>query len=326
MPEHFALIYNPRSRRNLKVDRQYQAVVRAMPSGMCHAPRSHAELRRVIESLSRVPPACIVVDGGDGTVGSVLSALYASSWPHESWPALAVLASGNTNLIAADVGFGLRGPEALRLLQDRLANGQASVGLRRRRPLVVSRMGYEGEDILGFFGGMGAFARGIEIAHQPGVLHNWSHDMAVLVTLVLSFAQLVSPAQRRSWLAGVTADLAIDGQDMPGKEHFMLLCTSLQRLPYGAWPFWTEADQAGKGVSYLDVAAMPKRLFPAAWNLLRGHAPAWLKRSDSYASGRADTLVLQTGQPFVLDGEVLSPGVDGRITISAGPPVSFLQA
>ncbi|MBO1325823.1 hypothetical protein K2X14_12805 [Acetobacter sp. TBRC 12305] len=326
MPDHFALIYNPRSRRNLKIDRQYQEVVRAMPSGMCHAPRSHAELRRVIENLARVPPACIVVDGGDGTVGSVLSALHASSWPHEYWPSLAVLPSGNTNLIAADVGFGMRGPEALRLVRDRLASGQAGAKLCRRRPLVVSRMGHEGEDILGFFGGLGAFARGIEIAHKPGVLEHWSHDMAVLVTLLISFAQLISPAQRRSWLAGVTAGITADGHAMPGAEHFLLLCTSLQRLPYGAWPFWNAAGEADRGLSYLDVAAMPKRLFPAAWNLLRGHVPQWLKQSGSYASGRADRLVLQTRQAFVLDGEVLSPGTDGRITIAAGPMVSFLQA
>jgi diacylglycerol kinase family enzyme len=320
----FALIYNPQSRRNIEADPHYLEQARALTQGRVYAPQSHDELRLLIERMAADPVTCLVIDGGDGTVGSVLSALYASSWQRSSWPVIAVLASGNTNLIAADVGFGQRGVKALHALRDRLQAGLTSAGLRWRRPLVVTRAGHEGQDVLGFFGGIGAFARGIDIAHHPGILTNIAHDAAVALTLMLSLAKLFSPLQRKRWLEGVPCSLVCDGQPASFERHFLLLCTGLQRLPHGAWPFWTEPGSQGDGVAYLDVAARPKRLLTAIWHLLRGRAPVWVRSSPQYRSGMAESLHLKMKHAFVLDGEILEPGADGGLTISAGPQVSFL--
>jgi hypothetical protein len=38
----------------------------------------------------------------------------------------------------------------------------------------------------------------------------------------------------------------------------------------------------------------------------------------------AESLHLKMKHAFVLDGEILEPGADGALTISAGPQVSFL--
>lgn len=324
MQNCFALIYNPQSRRNIEADPQYLEQARALTHGRVYAPKSHDELRLLIERMATNPVACLVIDGGDGTVGSVLSALYASSWPRASWPVIAVLASGNTNLIAADVGFGQRGVQALHALQDRVQGGLSSAGLTWRRPLVVQRAGHEGQDVLGFFGGIGAFARGIDIAHHPGILRNIAHDAAVALTLVLSLTKLFSPLQRKRWLEGVPCSLVCDGSADSFQRHFLLLCTSLQRLPHGTWPFWTEPGSPGDGFTYLDVAARPKRLLTAIWHLLRGRAPAWMRRSPQYRSGMAESLHLTMQHAFVLDGEILEPGTDGCLTITAGPQISFL--
>ncbi|MFT8419145.1 MAG: diacylglycerol kinase family protein [Acetobacter sp.] len=326
MPDQLAVIYNPFSRKNLKNGPDYLQSVQALPDVLCYAPSTHAALQAVIEDIRTRPLSCIVVDGGDGTVGKVLSALHASGWPAQSWPPVAVMPSGNTNLIAADVGYGRRGAEALRFLQAELRSGQAASKVRQRRPLVVQRTGHEGADVLGFFGGMGAFGRGIGIAHQPAVLKRYAHDMAVVATLLVTVLQLMLPSQRDGWLAGAPAQLTYDGKPSTVRDHFMVLCTALNTLPYGVWPFWRAGGAAGDGMHYLDVAAYPPSLMRAVWTLLRGKAPEWLRRTPAYHSGSVQALEMQTSESFVLDGEILEPGENRDFTILSGPVVSFLYA
>ena len=326
MPDHLALIYNPFSRKNLKNGPDYLQSIQALPNVLFYAPDTHTALQAVVEDLRTRKLSCIVVDGGDGTVGKVLSALHASGWPAQAWPPVAVIPSGNTNLIAADVGYGRRGADALRCLQADLRSGQAMLKVKQRRPLVVQRTGHDGAAVLGFFGGMGAFGRGISIAHQPAVLKRYAHDMAVIATFVMTVMQLLLPRQRDGWLAGATATLTYDGKISLAQNHFMVLCTALNTLPYGVWPFWRAGGAECQGMHYLDVAAYPPSLMRAVWTLLRGKAPEWLRRSGAYQSGSVQTLQMQTAESFVLDGEILEPGENEDFTILAGPAVSFLYA
>ncbi|GAN67739.1 diacylglycerol/lipid kinase family protein [Acetobacter orleanensis] len=326
MPDRFALIHNSRSRRNLKADSRYLDCARSLLGPLFFSPDSQADLHDVMNTLARQEVGCLVVDGGDGTVGNVLSALYASSYPKDKLPMLAVLPSGNTNLIAADVGFGLRGEDALQRLQEKARTGQLAAGVKQRQPLVVSWPGQDRGAVLGFFGGLGAFTRGVEIAHSPAILTNYAHDTAVLITLAETLRQIITPRLRQSWLDGTPVGLGMNGEEAEAHNRFLFLCTGLQCLPYGIWPFWREAGQVDNGISYLDVAANPQKLLRALWSLLRGRSPAWLRDNPAYVSGSVRQIVLKTEQSFVLDGEVLETGSAGILDISAGPLLSFLQA
>nr|WP_298798749.1 diacylglycerol kinase family protein [uncultured Acetobacter sp.] len=326
MPDRFALIHNPRSRRNLKADSRYLDCARTMLGPLFFSPVTQSELHDAIEDMARQEIGCLVIDGGDGTVGHVLSALYASSYPKDKLPMIAVLPSGNTNLIAADVGFGLRGEDALQRLQDRASSGRLISDVKRRQPLVVSWPGLDRAPVLGFFGGLGAFTRGIKIAHQPAILKNYAHDTAVLITLAETLRQIITPRLRQSWLDGTPVGLGLDGGALAAHNRFLFLCTGLHCLPHAIWPFWREDRLPDKGVSYLDVAANPKKLMRAVWSLLRGRSPAWLRTNPAYVSGSAARILLSTEQSFVLDGEVLETGPDQSLEISAGPTLSFLQA
>ncbi|MFT9384886.1 MAG: acylglycerol kinase family protein [Acetobacter orientalis] len=326
MPERFALIHNPRSRRNLKADRQYLETARTMLGPLFHAPETAVALRATIEELARQNVECLVVDGGDGTVGKVLSVLYASSYPNHKLPMIALLPSGNTNLIAADVGFGKRGGEALEHLQSLARAHRLGENIKQRQPLVVSWPGQKRAPELGFFGGAGAFTKGIEIAHRPDILNTYAHDAAVLATLMVTARQLFSPKLRQQWLNGTPAGLGLDGQPADVRNRFLFLCTGLHKLSHKIWPFWRPSWEVDKGISYLDIDAHPERLLRAVWNLMRGKAPSWIQQSASYRSGTAARIRLRSEQSFVLDGEVLETGPEQCLDITAGPVVSFLQA
>lgn len=322
----FVVIHNPRSLCNLKADTHYMNMLATVPGSALYIPKTNEDLQRLIDMLARNPVPCLVIDGGDGTVCRVLSALYASAWPQNSWPLIAVLPSGNTNLIAADVGFKSRGVKAIHLLQKCLTEwelGKAKISVRR--PLLVSCQQHRERDLLGFFGGLGAFTRSMDIAHRPTILKHYSHDMAVLVTILITISQIVSPKQRQSWLNGIRARIAIEGKASLGQEHFIFLCTALRKLPHGVWPFWCENGLSTDGLSYLDVGAKPEKVLKACWHLLRGHVPEWIMRSPTYKSGHADKVTIHTNHAFVLDGEVISLSEEESLTISAGPEVSFLR-
>ncbi len=80
-------------------------------------------LPRVVAELARAEVELIVIDGGDGTVQAVLSEILRGS-VFRAAPQFAVLASGMTNLIAADVG--IRGCARMR------SNGFWTRGMRAR--------------------------------------------------------------------------------------------------------------------------------------------------------------------------------------------------
>ncbi|PYD48777.1 diacylglycerol/lipid kinase family protein [Novacetimonas pomaceti] len=325
MTARFVIIHNPRSRRNRSGNEHYSMMARQSLGENFLSPASQAELLHQVEELARRDVGCIVVDGGDGTLSDVLSAIHRYYRP-DRLPALALLPSGNTNLIAGDVGFGLRGVEALVRLNQLALGGDMRRNIRRRRGLVVSWSDPQRPSVVGMFHGTAAFRRAIELAHQPAILDRYSHEMAVVVTLGSSVAHLLSRRFRREWTQGDRLSITVG--DAPARQEncFLFLATTLQSLPYGVWPFWHGVDSDDDGIRYLDVAGMPPRLTAAVTSLLRGRVPQWLRNESAYDSGCAMRIRLEMKEDFVLDGEVLDSGPDGVTYLSVTPPIDFIQA
>ncbi len=93
------LIRNPRSHRN----KGQPPELADDPRVLTHAPRSHADLRLVLEDFAAKGIDLLAVDGGDGTVRDVLTC-GADIWG-EHWPELIVLPKGKTNALTVDLGL-----------------------------------------------------------------------------------------------------------------------------------------------------------------------------------------------------------------------------
>ncbi|ACI53145.1 diacylglycerol kinase catalytic region [Gluconacetobacter diazotrophicus PA1 5] len=321
MTERFALIHNPRSRRNGREDGTFRKrAARALGALFVHS-ATRTSLPDIVADLARREVGVIAIDGGDGTVSDVMSAIY-RFYPADSLPALVVLPSGNTNLIAADVGFGLRGSAALERLTALARDGHLRRHTARRDALTVRWSDPARPATLGMFHGAAAFTRGIRIAHRPVLLNRFSHDLAVGMAIASSVGRLLLRSTRRKWLAGDPVTLTV-GQDAPRTlDCFLFLATTLCCLPGGMWPF---TSHNGAGLSYLNVHAFPERLAAATWSSLRGDPGAWMDASPSYDRGRTDRLGLRIGADFVLDGETLDSGPDGQTFLSAGPAFDFIR-
>lgn len=321
MSERFALIHNPRSRRNGREDGSFRRRASEALGPLFFHSATRPALVEIVAELARREVGVVAIDGGDGTVSDVMSAIY-QCYPADALPALAVLPSGNTNLIAADVGFGLRGKAALERLSALARTGALRRRLLRRDVLAVRWSDPARPAALGMFHGAAAFTRGIRIAHRPAILNRFSHDLAVGVAIASSLGRLLFRSTRRKWLGGESVTLAVEGEVPWTGDCFLFLASTLDHLPGGMWPF---ASREGAGLSYLNVGAFPEHLLSATWSVLRGRSTAWLDHAPSYRRGRTDRLALRLDGDFVLDGEILDSGPDGRTYLSAGPAFDFIR-
>ncbi|MBR0559260.1 diacylglycerol/lipid kinase family protein [Neokomagataea anthophila] len=313
----FALIHNARSRRNNHSGTGFAAAAESLLGENFVPSDSREGTTDRLRLLRDRGVRTIAIDGGDGTVSTALTAI-ARVYPENDLPDIAVFASGNTNLIANDVGFGLRGFQALRRLREGAMRSSV------RTPIRLTWPESDRLPVLGLFGGCAGYARAVRIAHAPQIVRFAPHDLAVGVTVLGAVGSLVFRRSRERWLAGDPLQITTNGRAYGG-ESFMFLVTGLSQLSRGIWPFW-DAEPDARGVRYLDVSAKPGSLARAAAALLTGRAPRWLRRHPDYDSGRTDHMMLETTSDFVLDGEVFSPTASRMLQLQSGPAFRFLHA
>lgn len=292
------LIRNPLSRLNATKVRP------ALPLPTAE-PRSLDELRRALAGFRAEGTQVVAVDGGDGTVREVVTALVELDWR----PRLAILPSGKINLIARDVGF-VR-PRADHLA--RLAGGPVQV--RRRRLL---RLDHAGGATFGMLLGGAGFRLAWEMANRH--LHPRGLVSRAAVAAAVA-ASLARAAGGGPFAAGEPMRVRLDdGAPVPG-NRFLLLATTLDRLMMGLWPFWGAGDG---GLRLLEVDAPPRRLWAALPALARGRPAPWMEAAG-YRGARARRVEIALSGPVILDGEPYFPDADGRLVLSLGPEMEFLQ-
>ena len=264
-----------------------------------------AEVRRFAEAGCEL----VVIDGGDGTVREVLSALPAAFG--DTPPLLSVISSGKTNILAFDLG--VRGSWTLDAILA--AASQTDARVRLRSPLEVRREGGTALPLRGFMFGAAGLVRATSLAsglHRAHVFHN----VSVALTLAGAVGQLVTGGDDDAWRRGETLSLSIDGGPARSGPRLVTMATTLQRLPFRMRPFGPPRH----GLKVLDVDAPPRRLGRALPTLLWGRGEGWLVK-NGYRRGDVRDLRLTLDGPVVLDGEIY-PG--GELTVTEGPRLRFL--
>jgi hypothetical protein len=307
------IISNPLSRAG-RTDR---ASFGAAAAGLPHAePASRVELRGALRDFAARDVDLLAVQGGDGTLRELLTALPIAGFEHP--PAITMLSAGKTNLAARVMGSAGMGEAGLRRLLDAAERGTLQ---RRALPVLeVSRPGLADEPPLrGVLLGAAAFTEGNRLAearlHRRGV-----HDAAAVALALAGIALKAGLDRGHALRAGVPMTVAPDDHPTREGRRFLLLATTLDRLMLGLRPFWGEGRGA---VRWLDVLAPPRRLAAAFWAGARGRPRPWM-RSAGYHSGRSERLRVAMHNPFVLDGEVFEPGPEGLL-LSASDRVAFVS-
>ena len=309
-------------------------VIALMRIGVVRNPRSHANIGRAeetstpdavllvepatpealeqdLEAFAQCGVGLLVIDGGDGTIRDVLSLLPRAFGDNP--PLIALLPSGKTNVLAIDLGV----PRDWTLEDAIAAARSGNAVIKLRAPLEV-RWDDGRPSLRGFVFGLGAFVRATSLAqnvHKLGAFHSISVAMSVLGALIGT----VMGGARDEWRAGVPLCLAVDDQDKRTADRFIVLATTLKRLPFNLKPFGPPRE----GMKYLEVDAPPRRLPGAFPALLKGRDSAW-QEQYGYRRGDAERLRITTDQPLVVDGDVYDGGCG--LTVALAPTLRFLAS
>lgn len=267
---------------------------------LVEAPESLEGLPDALARLAAAGVDTLAIDGGDGTVRDVLTAMPQAFG--ESWPVLAILPSGKTNVIARDVGMCGHGVAGVRRLIASHGKGRVV----ERDVLEAVREGLP--PVRGMFFGAGIFTYATQMAGQwtfdRGIKQSWGVALTVLRVL-------------GRHLCGLHEGTPMAFNGGASEPQFIMLATSLQKLMLGLWPF--PRDGVGR-LHWLAVSAPPRRLVGALLAAWRGRVTC----RPGYRGGCCDELVLHIDQPFVVDGEVYQPG-PGGVTLRLGPKLRFLS-
>jgi diacylglycerol kinase family enzyme len=273
------------------------------------SPHSHDELDATLARFAACGIDLLVVDGGDGTVRDVLT--QASAHFTHGLPMMAVLPSGKTNALALDLGA--PGGWPLEAALESARKGRT----RTRRPLEVIRAGEETPLARGFLFGAGVFVRATDMApdtHRMGAFEG----LAIAMTFGAAAFQTFFGGQRSGWRAGERMRVGFAGEPAHSEDVFLILASTLERLPLGAQPFGPPRTDGL--IRSLTVGAPPKRLLNALPIILSGADTPWLEKAG-YRRRALEHFEVALETSFVLDGEVYH---GGQLDVRAAPPVEFV--
>jgi hypothetical protein len=114
-----------------------------------------------------------------------------------------------------------------------------------------------------------------------------------------------------------------DGSRVDAGESALVMATSLDRLFLGLRPFWGEGPG---GVRLTSIAAQAPGLARALPRILAGRPGDRLEEASGYLSRNADRVHLRMDCGFTVDGELVAPGADRVVSLSANDSVRFVRA
>lgn len=269
------------------------------------------------EALARFAAAgvtTLVVDGGDGTLRDVLSALP-GAYVGGPLPAIALAPSGKTNVAAADVGGIGRGADAIARLRAALDSGAVKRSVRH--PIEIA---FGDRRLLGFVFGLGAFERATRLVDERVHHKGFAGQIGVALGVVASGGAALFGEEKAAWRRGVPLGLGLDGASPAAAHSFALLATSLHRWVLGLWPFWGEGEGA---IAVTEIAAPPRRLFAGLVTAGLGRPRPWAA-AEGWRSVRADAVTLDMETGFIVDGDRFEPGPLKRVSLSKGPAITFI--
>ena len=270
------------------------------------------DLPGAVEMLLADGVELLGINGGDGTVHAVLTALLRAS-AGQPLPSIALLPGGTTSMSARGINGGAvpfnRALDALLYAMDSVPAGQ------QRYLLKVHAPGADAQ--LGLCLGMGAIVSGVEYCHERiyslGLRDEWAAGAALL-------RAGWGIARREPVFAdGVPLDLDIDGERHSAKASIFLV-TVLDELILGIRPFWGDGADPLRITLVREHATRFLRSFP---DFLRGRAHPHLTEAAGFLSRRGSHIEIRSPGPYTIDGEIYH-SKSGEIRVEAFGPVTMI--
>jgi len=312
------VVINPLSGGNRNGLEDVRSVIKDHPQVVHCDVQTPDDVQDALAGFARQEVNLVAVNGGDGTVQAVLTALF-NHQPFEKPPLLAVLQSGTTSMTARDVGFTGCRLKSLKRLFHWAAAGDGNPEVVQRPVLQVTAPGHEAR--YGMFFGAAAVYQGIQYFHRHINTRGIRGEVGPGLT-ILRF--LWSAVMRRSgFIAPVPVEVSIDGALPRRFDSLVILVSTLERLFLGLYPYWGEE----KGpLHYSAVRAQSRCLFRALPSAMRGRMGSYATAANGFYSHNAHEIKFNLCSGFTLDGQLYIPDNRNEHTVVRyGGTASFLR-
>lgn len=254
------VITNPRARANLGNPRLHDTLADAVGSaGIVAAPNGTDALMKTLRDFQRSGVQLLAINGGDGTVHHVVTALV-RAWEGPP-PQLAFLPGGTMNIVASSVGVRGRPQRVLSRLVD-------APDLTTRHVWAMEITG-DGPPVYGFLFGNGIVARFLEVYYEGS---DPSPSKAAWILARGAMSALVGGSYIRRLTRPFQGTLRADGEDLEGHAWTAIAAGTVEQLGLGFRAFHLVTGAPGRmhlqavGGSVVDLARDLPRIY-------RGLAP-----------------------------------------------------
>ena len=319
-----ALLSNPRSTGN----RSLLPRIRAFCAD--HGDIFHYEVEDVdqigeaLRTIARVEPVVLVINGGDGTVQTVLTEIHHGQWFGETPPPVAVLPNGKTNLIALDLGAVGDPVVALERVMEIARTGLDAHVVRRELIALSSGDDASVRPVMGMFLGGAGLADSILFCRNKvyplGLPNGFSHvltAMAVVLSLIFGIRAAFLPPRP----GHVKVSLMRQGQ-LQGRFSIMIV-TTLHKMLIGT-QVSTMPGGAEGALKLMMVDHRPWTLVRAIFAGVSGKLGRQSMRGVHVE--RVDEIRIEGARSSViLDGEIFQNVEGYPIVLKHTSPVPFLR-
>jgi hypothetical protein len=312
------MLTNPLSGGNRKGLEGIQRALSGNPQVIHSEVRTPAHVASALADFARKDVAMVAVNGGDGTIQAVLTALFNRS-PFETAPPLAVFRSGTSSLIAGDVGLQGSRDSALHRLIAWAQTGHGDAVMVKRPVLRVEMPAQH--PLCGMFFGTAGICQGIRFFHDK--IHRLGLRGELAPGLVIARFLMALARRNNEYVIPVPMSIAVDEAPPQEGNSLLVFVTTLERLFFGLRPYWGTENGP---LHYTAVFGRPRHLLRALPYLLRGRQCRLGKPEYGYFSHNANELRLSLDSSFALDGEFYTPESRlGPVVIKNAGFVSFLR-
>jgi hypothetical protein len=316
-----ALLSNPRSTGNIAQLPRIREFCANHPD-IFHYEVEHAhQIGEAIQTIARVRPKVLAINGGDGTVQAALTEIYNGGHFGDEPPPVAVLPSGKTNLIALDLGARSDPVQTLERLIELAQSDLKPYTVARE--LIALRHGDGGDrPVIGMFLGGAGLADTMlycrDKIYPLGLPNEFAH-----VLTAIAFLMKVFLGMKGSFLPPDPKPLQLsvheNGSTITGRFS-LLAVTTLEKLLITN-PF--DGQRSGS-LKLLAIEQRPSSMFGAIFAHLAG------KLGRSHVRGvhfeKADGITIESDSSnIILDGETFRAERGRPIHLHPAQPLSFVK-
>lgn len=280
------------------------------------------EITKALQTIAKVKPKVLVINGGDGTVQAALTELHQGGHFGDNPPPVAVLPNGKTNLIALDLGAEGNPLKALERIVE-MAKHDLHEHLVDRELIALSDGGKDSKVVLGMFvGGAGLSEFILYCRHKIyplGLPNAASHILTVFAALA-SVIFGISAKFLPNRPTPISISLIKNGQYQG--NFAILIVTTLEKLLL--MRRFNQSRGKREHLQFMAIDQKPGALVRFILSALFGRLGKTVQKGIYLAQG--DTIRIEgKNSNVVMDGELFLAEEGRPIVLKSTKPVSFLR-